>query len=216
MAILFSIIPMLCLYYSIYFLWVADNFIMESSIRLRIFVIMVINLGVFPLISMLIARKLGLISEYMPRRYNKDSIIINLMMGIFLFWTYYVCKNGDLWSKDSIFPKIILGVLTANCLALPLSRFILPDLRIITMIIGLFFMIFNIFQNHTWQKLGYTSLVLVFLGYVLRTHFLEYKRLNGTESIDKQKYVAKQKMVASFILTGLSLIFSLALSSLGI
>lgn len=84
------------------------------------------------------------------------------------------------------------------------------------MIIGLFFMIFNIFQNHTWQKLGYTSLVLVFLGYVLRTHFLEYKRLNGTESIDKQKYVAKQKVVASFILTGLSLIFSLALSSLGI
>lgn len=177
LVILFSIPPLLCLYWSIYFLW-GDLSELANFDRKQTLMIMFVNLGIFPLLSLLIAYKLKLISEYLPKRYNKDLVIIYLMMGIFLFWSYYISRYGKLWPEQSLFPKLLFSVLVANCLALPISRIAVPDLRLSALIIGLVYLVFSTGQNLQWLNLVYIILVLAIVIIIIRGQWHKGYRQN--------------------------------------
>ena len=69
--------------------------------QIKLLISWFINYTFLPLVTMLIARKLGFI-ESLYLRTSKDRIIPYIITGIFYFWVWYVFKNQD-------FPKIVVA-----------------------------------------------------------------------------------------------------------
>lgn len=143
LRILFSLPPLLCLYWGLY-LGYSDNWgsLETSGASLKsgnTLAVMGLNLGFFPIFSLFLARKLGLIHEYNPRHYGRDLVIVYLIIELFLFWTYYVSRHGGLWAASSWFSGFMLASLLANCVSLVLSRMVLLDMRIICLLLGLIY-----------------------------------------------------------------------------
>lgn len=160
---LFSVTPLLCLYFGLFLLYGESLGGAKLDFKLTM-TVLGINLGFFPIFTLFLARKLGLISDFTPKFYSKDSVIIYLIVSLFLFWTYYVCRHGISLPETSLFPRLILAVLVANCLSLVLSRLVVLDMRISCVIIAEFCLIINWFKRGNWDN--YLCLALSLLAIV--------------------------------------------------
>ena len=69
--------------------------------QIKLLISWFINYTFLPLVTMLIARRLGFIDSLFLKT-QKDRIIPYIVTGIFYFWVWYVFKNQE-------FPRIVVG-----------------------------------------------------------------------------------------------------------
>ena len=107
-------IPVYIIYY---LLWIhPDSFVGFSEIiKWQTLLIVVINMVVFPLITVLLLKALGFISSIHMRE-RKDRIIPYIACGIFFFWGYTVFKEQSMYPLEWV--AFVLGSFIAVSAAL--------------------------------------------------------------------------------------------------
>jgi hypothetical protein len=107
-------IPIFIIYY---LLWIhPDSFVgFSERIKWQTLVIVVVNMVVFPLITVLLLKALGFISSIHMRE-RKDRIIPYIACGIFFFWGYTVFKEQSMYPLEWV--AFVLGSFIAVSAAL--------------------------------------------------------------------------------------------------
>ena len=118
-----------------------------------------INYTFLPLVTMLIARRLGFIDSIFLKT-QKDRIIPYIVTGIFYFWVWYVFKNQE-------FPKIVvafsLAIFLGSSIGLLLNSYLKVSMHGIA--IGLTTCMFLILGLISDDEMGfYISIVFILAG----------------------------------------------------
>ncbi len=142
-----------------FFLYVLNLFPqLDSWNKSKLIISFVLNYSFLPLVTMLIARKLGFIPS-LQLTTQKERIIPYIITGIFYFWVWYVFKNQH-------FPKTIvmfsLAIFIANSMGLLLNSFI--KLSMHGMAVGVVATILIIVGLRSYDNLGYYISVIFLLG----------------------------------------------------
>ena len=118
-----------------------------------------INYTFLPLVTMLIARRLGFIDSLYLKT-SKDRIIPYIVTGIFYFWVWYVFKNQD-------FPKIVvafsLAIFLGSSIGLLMNSYLKVSMHGIA--IGITACMFLILGMISDDEMGfYISIVFILSG----------------------------------------------------
>lgn len=131
--------------------------------QIKLLISFFINYTFLPLVTMLIARKLGFI-ESLYLRTQKDRIIPYIVTGIFYFWVWYVFKNQD-------FPKIVvafsLAIFLGSSIGLLLNSYFKISMHGIA--IGIVTSVFLLLGLTSDDDMGYYISIVFMLAGLLAT-----------------------------------------------
>lgn len=108
----------------------------------QVMLIILINLVIFPLLSVLLLKALGFIQSIFLRT-QKDRIIPYIACGIFFFWGYTIFKEQDMY--PSIISSFIFGIFLASSGALLANIYFKISMHAIGAggLIGIFLIVFS-------------------------------------------------------------------------
>ena len=143
--------------------------------QLKLLISWFINYTFLPLVTMLIARRLGFIDSLYLKT-QKDRIIPYIVTGIFYFWVWYVFKNQE-------FPKIVvafsLAIFLGSSIGLLLNSYLKVSMHGIA--IGITTCMFLILGLVSDDEMGfYISIVFILAG-LLATSRLVNEEHNPVE-----------------------------------
>ncbi len=130
--------------------------------KLQTIVIIILNLIVYPVVTVLLLKALGFIDSFFLRT-QKDRIIPYIATGIFFFWTYTVFKQQNQYPP--ILTSFLFGIFLASSAALLANIYFKVSMHAIALggWLGIFFLL--LMQSDmlmTWP----ISMVLVITGLV--------------------------------------------------